>query len=68
MTELDIFWGAYEIMGVALVDMNVWKWMYANPEATPEKLKNAVKFRLNSKFLFTVHCVCAFRDNATSAQ
>ena len=30
--------------------------------------ENAVKFRLNSKFLFTVHCVCAFRDNATSAQ
>ncbi|HPS95124.1 MAG TPA: hypothetical protein PK115_00890 [Bacteroidales bacterium] len=42
MTELDIFWGAYEIMGVALVDMNVWKWMYANPEATPAQLKEAV--------------------------
>jgi len=42
MTELDIFWGAYEIMGVALVDMNVWKWMYANPEATPVQLKEAV--------------------------
>ncbi len=42
MTELDIFWGTYEIMGVALVDMNVWKWMYANPDATPEQLKKAV--------------------------
>jgi len=42
MTELDIFWGCYEIMGVALVDMNVWKWMYANQEATPTQLKEAV--------------------------
>ncbi|OFY39303.1 MAG: hypothetical protein A2X18_04395 [Bacteroidetes bacterium GWF2_40_14] len=42
MTELDIFWGSYEIMGVALVDMNVWKWLYENPEATPTQLKEAV--------------------------
>jgi len=42
MSELDIFWGAYEIMGVALVDINVWKWMYANPECTAEQLKDAV--------------------------
>jgi hypothetical protein len=42
MTELDIFWGSYEIMGVALVDMKVWKWMYANPEATPVQLRDAV--------------------------
>jgi len=42
MTELDIFWGSYEIMGVALVDMNVWKWLYENPEATPAQLKEAV--------------------------
>ncbi|HBF88404.1 MAG TPA: hypothetical protein DDX39_07140 [Bacteroidales bacterium] len=39
---LDNFWGAYEIMGVSLVDMNVWKWLYENPEASPEDLKNAV--------------------------
>jgi len=42
MTELDIFWGSYEIMGVALVDMNVWKWMYKNPKATSAQLKEAV--------------------------
>ena len=42
MNELDIFWGAYEIMGVALVDINVWKWMYAHPECTAEQLKDAV--------------------------
>ena len=29
-------------MGVALVDVNVWKWMYANPDANAEELKNAV--------------------------
>jgi len=39
---LDIFWGNYEIMGVSLVDMEVWKWMYDNPDATAEELKEAV--------------------------
>ncbi|MBO5963659.1 MAG: hypothetical protein J6P97_04180, partial [Bacteroidales bacterium] len=29
------------IMGVALVDMEVWQWLYDNPEATSEDLKNA---------------------------
>ena len=29
-TVLDIFWGCYEIMGVALVDMYVWQWLYDN--------------------------------------
>jgi hypothetical protein len=42
MMALDNFWGSYEIMGVSLVDMKVWKWMYANPEATPAQLKEAV--------------------------
>lgn len=42
LTTLDIFWGAYEIMGVSLVDMNVWEWLYANPNATKEQLKEAV--------------------------
>ncbi|MDR2466857.1 MAG: hypothetical protein LBD35_05635 [Prevotellaceae bacterium] len=41
-TDLDIYWGAVEIMGVALVDMYAWKWMYANPEATPAELRGAV--------------------------
>ncbi len=39
---LDVFWDNYEMMGVSLVDMGVWKWMYDNPEATPETLKHAV--------------------------
>ncbi|VBB46719.1 conserved hypothetical protein [uncultured Paludibacter sp.] len=39
---LDTFWSAYEIMGVALVDIGVWEWMYAHPDATPAELKEAV--------------------------
>jgi hypothetical protein len=39
---LDFFWNNFEMMGVSLVDMNVWKWMYDNPGATPGELKDAV--------------------------
>ena len=39
---LDNFWDAFEIMGVSLVDMRVWNWMYKNPNATPAELKEAV--------------------------
>ncbi len=39
---LDVFWDNYEMMGVSLVDMTVWKWMYDNPDATPDRLKDAV--------------------------
>ncbi|MCX6269730.1 MAG: hypothetical protein NTU44_00640 [Bacteroidetes bacterium] len=42
LMTLDNFWAAYEIMGVSLVDMKVWKWMYANPNTSPEKLKEYV--------------------------
>ncbi len=38
---LDDFWGAYEIGGVALVDMRLWRWMYAHPDATPAELREA---------------------------
>jgi hypothetical protein len=41
LTVLDDFWGAYEIGGVALVDMRVWRWMYAHPDATPAELRDA---------------------------
>ncbi len=40
LNTLDNFWMTYEIMGVALVDMRVWKWLYENPDATSEQLKN----------------------------
>ena len=39
---LDNFWSCYEIMGVSLVDIRVWEWLYANPDATPAQLKEAV--------------------------
>lgn len=42
LMALDILWGSYEIMGVALLDMKVWKWMYANPTASAEELKKSV--------------------------
>ncbi len=38
---LNDFWQAFEMAGVSLVDMGVWHWMYANPEATPGELKAA---------------------------
>ena len=39
---LDDFWSCYEIMGVSLLDIATWEWMYAHPEATPQELKEAV--------------------------
>jgi hypothetical protein len=42
LLALDNLWSAYEIMGVSLVDMNVWKWMYEHPNATKDELKKAV--------------------------
>jgi hypothetical protein len=39
--NLDNFWSLYEIMGVSLVDIGIWKWLYNNPEATSESLKVA---------------------------
>jgi hypothetical protein len=41
LAALDDFWGAYEIGGVALVDMRVWRWMYAHADATPAQLREA---------------------------
>jgi hypothetical protein len=40
LAALDLFWGCFEMMGVSLVDMRVWKWMYENPDLTKEQLKN----------------------------
>ena len=41
LKTLNTFWGTYEIAGVALVDMGVWRWMYEHPEASPAELKAA---------------------------
>ncbi|MDD2563898.1 MAG: hypothetical protein PHU27_06755 [Salinivirgaceae bacterium] len=42
LNTLDQFWSMYEIMGVSLVDMQVWKFLYENPNTTAEQLKNKV--------------------------
>jgi len=39
---VDRFWSTMEIASVGLVDMGVWRWMYAHPEATPAQLRDAV--------------------------
>jgi hypothetical protein len=42
LQTLDIFWGCYEIMGVSLVEIRTWRWLYNHPEATVEDLKATV--------------------------
>ncbi|MCX6267349.1 MAG: hypothetical protein NTW16_08345 [Bacteroidetes bacterium] len=42
LAAIDNFWMSYEIMGVSLLDMKVWKWLYENPSATKEQLKQTV--------------------------
>ncbi|MCX6333707.1 MAG: hypothetical protein NT092_05300 [Bacteroidia bacterium] len=42
METLDAAWDLMEIMGVGMVEMRVWKWLYENPEATVSQLKNKV--------------------------
>ncbi len=41
LKTLDILWSVYEIMGVSMVDMQIWKWMYNNPDCTALELKDA---------------------------
>ena len=38
----DMIWGMYEIMGVSLVDMRMWQWLYAHPEADAAALRETV--------------------------
>ena len=41
LAMLDDYWSTFEIAGVSLVDMEVWHWMYAHPDATPAQLRDA---------------------------
>jgi hypothetical protein len=41
MATFDAAWSLMEIMGVGMVDMKVWKWLYLNPDATPAQLKQS---------------------------
>ncbi len=42
LKTLDIYWSLFEIMGVSMVDMKMWKWMYEHPNCTASELKEAV--------------------------
>lgn len=42
MQTLDQAWSLMEMMGVGMLEMKVWKWLYENPDATPGQLKSAV--------------------------
>ena len=42
MAVWDKAWQLYEITGVSLLDISIWKWLYSNPKATPKELKEAV--------------------------
>jgi hypothetical protein len=42
LRALNDLWATFEISGVALTDMYMWHWLYENPDATPEQLKDAV--------------------------
>ncbi|MFZ0391230.1 MAG: hypothetical protein WAN36_12305, partial [Calditrichia bacterium] len=39
LSALHQMWSGFEIAGVALTDMYIWRWMYDNPDAGPEALK-----------------------------
>lgn len=39
---IQTLWSTFEISGVALLDMYMWRWLYENPNATPAELKESV--------------------------
>ncbi|MDL2241880.1 hypothetical protein LJB91_03125 [Bacteroidales bacterium OttesenSCG-928-L03] len=41
MDVLDKAWSLAEIAGVSMLDIAVWEWLYANPQATADQLKEA---------------------------
>lgn len=43
LAALHELWVVTEIAGVSLVDMRTWNWLYANADATPEALREAVR-------------------------
>jgi hypothetical protein len=43
LRALNDMWMTYEIAGVSLVDMRVWRWMYENPNAGPQQTREAVQ-------------------------
>ncbi len=43
LKALDTFWSTFEIAGVGLLDMYIWRWMYDHPDASPVDLNEAVQ-------------------------
>ncbi len=44
LSVLDMMWGCYEIMGVSLVDIYTWKWLYGKGgSVTVEELKEKIR-------------------------
>jgi hypothetical protein len=41
LQALTTLWSAFEIAGVSLVDMRLWRWLYQHPQATPAELRQA---------------------------
>lgn len=41
LRALNEFWQTYEIAGPAMIDIEVWHWMYDHPKATPAQLREA---------------------------
>ena len=39
---MNDMWATFEISGVALTDMRIWRWMYENPNADAEQLRQAM--------------------------
>lgn len=42
MDVMDKAWSLMEICGVSMVDIAVWKWLYAHPDATASQLRDQV--------------------------
>lgn len=42
MRSLDLLWSTVEIGSVGLLDMQMWRWLYEHPDATPAQLREAV--------------------------
>jgi hypothetical protein len=41
LLAVNDLWMTWEIAGVALVDIGVWRWLYRHPQATPAELREA---------------------------
>ncbi|HET7824373.1 MAG TPA: hypothetical protein VFK90_03530 [Anaeromyxobacter sp.] len=41
LQALDDLWSTAELAAVGLVDLGMWRWMYAHPRATPAELREA---------------------------